>query len=442
MLTKEETKFKETKIGLIPEDWDIAKLKNVTSKIGSGATPTGGKSAYKEFGISLIRSQNVYNNSFSHAGLAFIDDNQADKLANITVKLEDVLLNITGDSVARVCRVPQNILPARVNQHVSIIRAQENKLYSKFLECYLSSSNGQNRLLSLASVGATRKALTKRMIEDFEIPLPTLTEQKSIAEILSAFDEKIELNCRMNKTLEEVGKTLFKRWFVDFEFPNEDGKPYKSSGGKMVDSELGEIPEGWKVTSLSHLVGVADGTHDSPKRVLEGYPLVTSKHLKDFHLDFENTYNISQSDYDEINKRSGVSRFDILLSMIGTVGLVYPVLDKSINFAIKNVGLIKTSANDRFFEYIFLFLKSKKGKEIIASSLAGSTQSYVTLGSLRAMEIIMPPHSTLGSFKSVVSPIFTSISDNIAQSEIISKSKECLLPKLISGKIRTSEALS
>src|SRR5258706_16338327 len=98
------------------------KLKDITSKIGSGATPKGGGNNYKAKGISLIRSQNVLDFKFSYDGLAFIDDEQADDLKNVIVKEDDVLLNITGDSVARVCKVPKEILPARVNQHVVIIR--------------------------------------------------------------------------------------------------------------------------------------------------------------------------------------------------------------------------------------------------------------------------------------------------------------------------------
>ena len=107
--------------------WKEYKLKDITTKIGSGSTPTGGGGSYKSTGISLIRSQNVLDFEFSYDGLAFIDDEQADTLKNVTLNKNDVLLNITGDSVARVCKVPVEVLPARVNQHVAIIRADEKK---------------------------------------------------------------------------------------------------------------------------------------------------------------------------------------------------------------------------------------------------------------------------------------------------------------------------
>ena len=101
-------------------------LKKITTKIGSGATPSGGQSAYQKSGISLIRSQNVHDFTFLKNGLAFINENQANNLNNVTVLENDILLNITGDSIARVCKVPKEILPARVNQHVAIIRANKN----------------------------------------------------------------------------------------------------------------------------------------------------------------------------------------------------------------------------------------------------------------------------------------------------------------------------
>lgn len=188
----------------MPENWKTYKLSEITSKIGSGATPRGGKGAYKDSGISLIRSQNVLDFTFSTDGLAFIDEKQAAKLKNVEVESKDVLLNITGDSVARVCQVPGELLPARVNQHVAIIRADNKILDPDFLKYSLLTYKNKNELLNLSSAGATRKAITKSMIEDFEITIPSLPEQKAIASILSAIDDKIENNLAMNKNLEDM----------------------------------------------------------------------------------------------------------------------------------------------------------------------------------------------------------------------------------------------
>src|ERR1700737_1701672 len=132
------------------------RLGDACTKIGSGATPRGGKEAYKGGATTLIRSQNVYNHKFERNGLAYINDKQASELANVVLRAGDVLLNITGDSVARCCQVPADVLPARVNQHVAILRPRPEKLDAQFLHYVLVSSTYQARLLALAAAGATR----------------------------------------------------------------------------------------------------------------------------------------------------------------------------------------------------------------------------------------------------------------------------------------------
>ena len=184
--------------------WNKVKLINVCEKIGSGATPRGGDASYISQGISLVRSQNVLDFVFSKNGLAHITQEQANELANVELKERDVLVNITGDSVARVCQIPNQFLPARVNQHVAILRADKSKLNPEYLMyCLLQPSNKES-LLTYASGGATRKALTKGMLEGFEFQIPDLPTQTRIASILSAFDDKIELNRQMNHTLEQM----------------------------------------------------------------------------------------------------------------------------------------------------------------------------------------------------------------------------------------------
>lgn len=158
----------------------MVKFKDICTKIGSGATPRGGKEAYCEEGISLIRSQNVLDFAFSADGLAYINESQAEKLKNVIVEDDDVLLNITGDSVARACMVDKKYLPARVNQHVCIIRADSQKVVSSYLLYYLQLN--KEYLLQLAAGGATRNALTKDMISNLELELPSLDAQKKIVD--------------------------------------------------------------------------------------------------------------------------------------------------------------------------------------------------------------------------------------------------------------------
>ena len=151
-----------------PKRWPQVIVGDHASKIGSGATPRGGGGAYKAAGVTLIRSMNVRDGTFLRDGLAFIDDEQAAQLESVVVEANDVLLNITGASVARVCRAPADVLPARVNQHVAIIRPTTT-FNPLFLEQCLLSSSVKERLLKIARAGATREAITKSAIEQFKV---------------------------------------------------------------------------------------------------------------------------------------------------------------------------------------------------------------------------------------------------------------------------------
>ncbi|MDC6468446.1 restriction endonuclease subunit S [Candidatus Pelagibacter sp.] len=166
------------------KNWPIKKIGGLVKKLGSGATPRGGSGSYKSKGISLIRSLNVHNGVFKFKNLAFIDEEQALKLSNVKVEKNDVLLNITGASVARVCTAPESILPARVNQHVMIIRPKSN-LDSIFLEHLLLSSEIKKKLLSIAGSGATREAITKAKIENLEIIVPPIEVQNIFVNIFN-----------------------------------------------------------------------------------------------------------------------------------------------------------------------------------------------------------------------------------------------------------------
>ena len=168
--------------------WESNLLAQLTLKIGSGATPKGGREAYQEEGIALIRSMNVYNGKFEYKDLAHISDEQAAKLDNVIIKESDVLLNITGASVARSCVVPNQILPARVNQHVCIIRCKEC-IEPIFLNRLLIDDNYQKLLWEIAGSGATREAITKQQVERLKIILPPIELQNQFADFVRQVDK-------------------------------------------------------------------------------------------------------------------------------------------------------------------------------------------------------------------------------------------------------------
>lgn len=182
--------------------WEKVALGNICKKIGSGSTPRGGKESYHKEGISLIRSLNVHNDEFVYKDLAFIDDKQAHELRNVIIEENDVLLNITGASVARCCIVPIEILPARVNQHVSIIRPDSNILNPRFLSRMFTCENYQLKLVKDAkSKGATREAITKEELELMKVIAPPIELQTQFAQIV----EKTEtLKTQYQRSLQEL----------------------------------------------------------------------------------------------------------------------------------------------------------------------------------------------------------------------------------------------
>ncbi|MEZ4772698.1 MAG: restriction endonuclease subunit S [Bacteroidia bacterium] len=199
------------------DGWEEKKLKELTKKIGSGATPRGGQENYKQEGISLVRSMNVHDWEFKERNLAFIDDNQAKELDGVTLEENDVLLNITGASVARCCIIPKEYLPARVNQHVSIIRPIKEVLDSKFLNLLLTAKPYKDQLLFTGEQGATRQAITKAQIENFRISIPPLQQQQTIVRQLDALraeTQKLEAVYRKKiEDLEELKKSILQKAF-------------------------------------------------------------------------------------------------------------------------------------------------------------------------------------------------------------------------------------
>lgn len=216
-------------------NWETKTLKEVTTKIGSGATPRGGQANYKTEGIALVRSMNVHDWEFRDKNLAFIDEKQAKGLDGVTLQENDVLLNITGASVARCCVFPKEYLPARVNQHVSIIRAKKEIIDPIFLNLLLTSKFYKDQLLFTGEQGATRQAITKAQIENFRISIPSLKAQQTIVRQLDALrTETQKLEAVYQKKiddLEELKKSILQKAFAG---ELRGGEPIESKTEKVV----------------------------------------------------------------------------------------------------------------------------------------------------------------------------------------------------------------
>ena len=335
---------------------------------------------------------------------------------------------IIGRQGAYCGNVRYNIGKAYLTEHAIVGQAKENHN-----PIYIALKLSLMKLSQLQGQSA-QPGLSVNTLSCISMEMPPKEIQDKIADIMLKLDRKIELNKQINDNLEAMAKQLYDYWFVQFDFPNEEGKPYKSSGGAMVWNEKlkREIPTSFDVKSLSEIIEVKDGTHDSPKPQDNGYFLLTSKHLTERGLDYASAYKISKEDYESINKRSKVDTNDILFSMIGTIGNSYFVEETKINFAIKNMALFKTSAKRWFSEYMYLYLSSCDYKHYEGNSLSGSIQKFVSLRTLRDMPILYH-EDIIKVFAKEVRNIITMMVNLRKENIELTKQRDELLPLLMNG---------
>ena len=422
-------------------------LSSITSKIGSGSHPRGGNSVYSDSGISFIRSQNVLDMDFSTENLAFINDSQAEKLNNVIVEKNDILLNITGDSIARCTVVPEEILPARVNQHVSIIRCK-NTEESKYVMYYLQYM--KKYLLQISKVGGTRNALTKEAIG--KLPIKISDDCNKISKILDNIDQKIQTNNQINQELEAMAKTLYDYWFVQFDFPDQNGKPYKSSGGKMVyHPELKrEIPEGWGVTTFSSWIS-DNKTGDWGKETSQGNYTLEVDCIRG--ADINGLSGNGKTDMPtrfilEKNKNKLLTDFDIVIEISGgsptqstgrIVGISENVLNRfdlpliCSNFC-KAVSL---KEQETFYNFVYEWknlydngvLFSWEGKTSGIKNLL--FDSFVT-----NYHIAQPPIDLMKQFFDYASSVDKKTQLLLKQNQELTQLRDWLLPMLMNGQVK------
>ena len=433
---------------------ETVQLRDVCVKIGSGATPRGGKEAYKGGATSLIRSQNIYNEGFHRDGLVYIDDDQSAELRNVDVKPDDVLLNITGDSVARCCQVATDVLPARVNQHVAIIRPQPKSLDARFLRYVLVSHEYQSRLLALASAGATRPALTKSMIEELDVPLPPLAEQKAIAAVLGALDDKIELNRRMNATLEAMARALFQSWFVDFDPVRAKLDGRKPVGmddataalfpSSFTESASGPIPLAWTATTLGEACEQGRGNiqtgpfgtqlHASDY-VTEGVPSIMPSDLRDNRIDPSEIARIREEDAARLNVYR-VQAGDVVYSRRGDVER-RSLIRHAENGWLCGTGCLRVRFGARGLNPHFgaAYLGTLESRAWVVRHAVGATMPNLNTSILGALPLLVPPAELQSRFAEIVGSWDERGTIALEQSCTLATLRDTLLPKLLIGEL-------
>ena len=399
-------------------EWKKLKLKDCCIKIGSGSTPKGGSTVYIDSGTSLIRSQNAYNLSFDYNGLTHITEDAAKKLKGVTILKNDILLNITGDSVARTCIVPDDVLPARVNQHVAIVRVDGKIISSNYLSYYLASPKMQAHMLSLAvGKGASRNAMTKQMIENFEVPCPPIEVQHRIATILSRYDSLIENYQKQIKLLEEAAQRLYKEWFVELRFPG-----YENT--KMVDG----LPEGWEKGVLEDIAFESGKKVD--KRVRDNYKYyLPIDCLPKQSLTYLSPADISLAESSLVSFAKG----DILF------GAMRPYFHK-VCFA-QSSGLTRSTcfvlnAKDSDYQGFLLMLLFDEGTIKHATSISvGTTMPYTRWKEFKSMKILIPNKELAITFGDRIEIVKYRLMRLASQIRLLTEARDRLLPRLMGGEM-------
>ncbi|EDQ96163.1 type I restriction enzyme, S subunit [Intestinibacter bartlettii DSM 16795] len=301
------------------------------------------------------------------------------------------------------------------------VKKDVNKKYIK----YILLSDIFKHYIHNYSTGTTIKNLGLKQMRKFKFPLPNIEEQEKIANILSSLDDKIELNNEMNKTLEEMAQSIFKRWFIDFEFPNEDGQPYKSSGGEMVESELGMIPKEWEIAQIDDISQVTMGVSPSSKTYNEdniGLPLLNGA------ADFEGKL-IKPSKFTSEPKKI-CKKGDMVFGVRATIGNIV-FADKE--YALGR-GVASVEPNDKVFRE-FIYYSLDNSMENLINNASGSVFLNLKKADITDLKVCYSDE-IVKKFNNISRVLIDKIVENDMESELLKQQRDILLPKLVSGEIR------
>ncbi len=405
----------------LPEGWQLRPVGDLCVKIGSGATPKGGATVYTDTGTNFIRSQNVFDHYFSSAGLVHIDDQAAEKLVGVTVRERDVLFNITGDgeTIARCCVAPNWILPARVNQHVMILRTTGD-LAPEYLQRYLSQPAMRVYMLNHNS-GGSRRALTKAQAAGFQIAVPPIREQKAIAAVLGALDDKIAVNERIAATTQEILSQLFS--YHVWNYGRSAGLPAGFSQGTVRDvcEQIGnggtpkrKNPEYWERGNVAWYK--TGELHDGP--LLESTERITDLGVRESSCSVWPAGTVLVALYAS--------------PTVGRLG----ILESPAAFNQACSGLLAKESLGELF--LFETLKATRSK--LQGIAVGSAQQNISQRILADHQVVIPTVEAAASFNGVAQPLHRRRVAAAHESRTLTTLRDTLLPQLMSGRLRVKDA--
>ena len=416
-----KTKFKETEIGKIPVDWNEAVLGEVAEPISQT------HNFFKKEKIIFINTGDILSGKFLHRNYSKISSlpGQAKKM----IAHDDILFSEIRPINKRYAFVNfDNTADYVVSTKLMVIRAKENIL-PEFLYKVLISNVALVEFQHIAeSRSGTFPQITFDSIKSYPVFLPSFKEQRAITKILSDFDEKIELNQKMNKTLEAIGQSLFKRWFVDFEFPNNEGKSYRSSGSEMIQSELGEIPKEWTIKAIDKTANFLNGLalQKYPPKGDEYLPVIKIRELRHGISDSSDKASI------DIDEHYVVNDGDVLFSWSGSLEVcIWCGGNGALN---QHLFKVTSSYYPKWFYYYWIKHYLPEYRHIAKGK--ATTMGHIQRHNLSESLVIVPPKDVLDNMSKVMNSLIERIINNSIESRRLSEIRDFLLPRLMSGQIR------
>lgn len=425
-----DIEFKETDIGAIPASWSVGRIGDLAKVQGGFAFKSDD---FGDKGIGVIKIRNIASRRIDLLNVQRVSEEVFESVRKeFILQTGDVLIAMTGAELGKIGIIPETkdrfVLNQRVGKFVS--SSQDDILY---LYEILNSAEYQKRIFDTAH-GSAQPNISSTTIESISIPIPSILERQKIAKVLFSIDEKIETNNQMNKTLEAIGQALFKQWFVDFDFPDKNGKPYKSSGGKMIDSELGEIPEGWAVKEISDCGEVVCGK-TPPTADKDNYGddifFITIPDMRGQAFVIKTERRLSKKGA-TTQKKKELPPLAICVSCIATPGLVS--LTSGLSHTNQQINsIVCNKVTSPFFMYYKMLDKSE---EIKSMGLGGTATLNLNTGNFARIKVVVPEKAIMGSFHKTAMPFMERILSNSIENYGLCSIRDSLLPKLMSGKIR------
>jgi type I restriction enzyme S subunit len=410
-------------------EWKEAKLSDI-AEITMGQSPKGDTCNSKSIGMPLLNGPTEFGINHPSPTQFTIDPKKVSKKG-------DLLFCVRGSTTGRMNWSDQPYAIGRGIAAISPIHKNTDRFVKATIELILP------QILSMAT-GSTFPNVSKPLLNDFEILVPDVFGRININKVLKCIEDKIEVNNQINKTLENMAQAIFKQWFVDFEFPNEDGDTYKSSPGEMVESELGVIPKGWEVKSIGDLTEVVSkGTTPTKLDIDKAIDQSVIKFLKvkdindDGTIEYTKLENIPKSVHENQLKRSILCGKDILLSIAGTIGRVSYVDEKLINANTNQaVAFVRLKNVEKYFYLILYKFKSSQFQESINSKVVQGVQANISLTVIKNEKVVEPTTDILELYNNTVNSIFKQVEILNNQNCSLKDIRDTLLPKLMSGEIR------